>query len=368
MSIFKAIERALEAAITFFWRLFILIHELKNIWAKRSLVRSFEPTAEQAREAKEYWKGVLGHPLPLWWHRLYASYTGRFDPRYIPEILFAVRLEPNAFNYADARALDDKAYLQLFAGDGMRVPIEYAFCRAGVISVGGGVLPMSRFCDEFGNIGPCVIKRTRDTSSGRDVFVADLVGGVDRNSGLSVEDIAGRLGDDWVCQERVVQHESIAAIYPDAVNTMRIVTYMTNEGVGVCPVALRIGRNGARVDNAHAGGMFVHVRADGALGSEAYTEFQERFREHPGTGISFGDCRIVGVDLAIEACRRQHLALGELGFISWDVCIDEAGQPVFIEVNLVSQAVWFPQMASGEAMFGDDTASVVRRYRNRRRA
>ncbi|CVH78091.1 hypothetical protein BN3658_01366 [Coriobacteriaceae bacterium CHKCI002] len=141
MSIFKAIERALEAAITFFWRLFILIHELKNIWAKRSLVRSFEPTAEQAREAKEYWKGVLGHPLPLWWHRLYASYTGRFDPRYIPEILFAVRLEPNAFNYADARALDDKAYLQLFAGDGMRVPIEYAFCRAGVISVGGGGAP-----------------------------------------------------------------------------------------------------------------------------------------------------------------------------------------------------------------------------------
>lgn len=138
MSIYRAIERALEGAATFFWRLFILIHELKNIWSKRALVRSFNPTAEQKREAKEYWKSVLGYAVPLWWHRLYASYTGRFDPRYIPEILFATCLEPNAFNYVDSRALDDKAYLRLFTGDGLRAPVEYAFCHAGVIFTSGG--------------------------------------------------------------------------------------------------------------------------------------------------------------------------------------------------------------------------------------
>ena len=366
MSIYRAIERALEAAITFFWRLFILIHELKNIWAKRALVRSFTPAPEQAHEARAYWRGILGHSVPLWWHRLYASYTGRFDPRYIPEILFAVRLEPNAFNFADARALDNKAYLRLFAGDGLRIPEEYATCQSGVIASRGEVLSVNQLCSLIGNIGPCVIKRTRDTSSGRDVFVANLQGGVDGNSNLSVEEIATRLGDDWVCQERVVQHESIAAIYPDSANTLRIVTYMADEGVGVAPVTLRVGRNGSLVDNAHAGGVFVHVRLDGLLGEEAYTEYQERFREHPDTHLVFGGHRIEGVERAVEACKRCHLSLGELGLISWDVCIDRAGGPVLIEVNLVSQTVWFPQMASGQAMFGDSTPVVVKRYLKRR--
>lgn len=224
---------------------------------------------------------------------------------------------------------------------------------------------MSQFCNEFANVGSCVIKRTCETSSGRDVFVADLAEGVDRNSGMRLEDIVVRLGTDWVCQERVIQHKSLAAIYPNAACTMRIVTYLTETGVGVCPVALRIGRNGALVDNAHAGGMFVHVKPDGTLDFEAYTEYQERFRKHPDTGVSFDGYRIAGVERAVEACYRRHLALGKLGFVSWDVCVDAEGCPVLIEVNLVSQSIWFPQMASGKAMFGDDTPAVVRRYKRK---
>lgn len=368
MRAYKIIERALEALILFFWRAFIFVHELKNIWAKRSFVSSFRPTEEQVQEAETYWKSILGHRIPLWWHRLYASYTGEWDPRYIPEILFSVFLEPNAFNYSDIRALDDKAYLHLFVGDGLRAPLEYVSCHAGVVSSRGRVLRDGQLSEEIGNIGRCVIKRTRDTSSGRDVYISDLTNGVDANSGLRVEEIVASLGEDWVCQELIVQHESIAAIYPDSVNTMRIVTYLTDSGVGAAPVTLRIGRDGALVDNAHAGGVFVQVRPDGTLGSEAFTEYQERFRNHPDSGIAFCEHRIEGVERAVEACCRRHLALGELGFISWDVCMDADCNPVLIEVNLISQAVWISQMASGEAMFGDDTPAVVSRYLARRRA
>lgn len=366
MRVYKAIERALEALIIFFWRTFILIHEIKNIWAKRALVRSFCPTEDQKRDAEAYWRGVLGHGIPLWWHRLYASYTGKWDPRYIPEILFSVRLEPNSSNRADSEALDDKRRIGVFAGDGLRAPEEYAICCEGVVTRHGKGVRASELHGSLADAGPCVIKRARDTSSGRDVSFADFEGGRDRVTGLDVGSVVSKMGGDWVCQEAVVQHPSIAAIHPESVNTMRIVTYLTDRGVGACPVVLRVGRGASRVDNAHAGGMFVHVREDGTLSEEAFTEYQGRYREHPDTGLVFAGHRIEGVRGAVEACRRRHLAVGGFGFVSWDVCIDTQGAPVLIEVNLISQAVWLCQMASGEAAFGDDTAEVVRRYLRRR--
>lgn len=221
-------------------------------------------------------------------------------------------------------------------------------------------------CEKLSDVGPCVLKRTRDTSSGRDVMIADFRNGVDGNSGISVADAIGSMGDDWVCQEIVVQHDSIAAVYPCSVNTLRIVTYLTDGGVSVAPVTLRLGRGGSRVDNAHAGGIFISVGLDGTLGGEAYTEYQDRFCEHPDTHLRFSGFQIEGVGRAVDACKERHLAIGEFGFVSWDVVVGESCEPVLIEVNLVSQAVWLPQMASGEAVFGDDTASVVRRYRKRR--
>lgn len=362
MSVYMAIERALEAVITFFWRLFIFVHELKNIWKKRRLVQSYAPSDDEARQAREYWKEITGHSMPLWWHRLYASYTGHWDARYIPEVLFSVRLEPNGSHRVDRRALDDKKYLALFAGDSFRLPREYVSCRAGVISCRGGVLSAMNACEILFNAGSCVLKRTRDTSSGRDVMVADFRDGVDKNSGISVADAVNSMGDDWICQELVMQHDSINAIYPDSVNTLRIVTYLTNDGVSAAPVVLRLGRGGSRIDNAHAGGIFVSVAMDGSLGAEAFTEYQDRFYEHPDTHLRFSGFRIEGVSRAVNACKERHLAIGEFGFISWDVVIGESCEPVLIEVNLTSQSVWLSQMSSGQAMFGDDTPAVVHRY------
>lgn len=366
MKAYKSIERALEALILFFWRTFIIIHELKNIWAKRSLVCSFRPTEEQAHQAKEYWKNILGHGIPLWWHRLYASYTGKWDPRYIPEILYSTKLELNSSRRTDRETLDDKTYLYVFAGDDLCTPREYAICCAGVITQHGRLVPASKIRDALGDVGPCVIKRTRDTSSGRDVSFADFKDGKDALTGLDVVSIVSKMGTDWVCQEVVKQHPSIAAIHSESVNTMRIVTYLTDHGIGACPVVLRVGRGSSRIDNAHAGGMFLYVHEDGTLSEEAYTEYQERYRAHPDTGVIFAGHRIAGVRNAVEACCKRHLAVGGFGFISWDVCIDYQGKPILVEVNLVSQTVWFPQMASGKAMFGDDTAEVVGRYLRRR--
>ena len=96
MSAYMVIERVLETLIAFCWQSFILAHEMKNIWKKRRLVRSCTPTDEETRRTQKYWSDLISHRIPLWWHRLYASYTGHWDERYIHEVLFPCGLSPTA--------------------------------------------------------------------------------------------------------------------------------------------------------------------------------------------------------------------------------------------------------------------------------
>lgn len=62
----------------------------------------------------------------------------------------------------------------------------------------------------------------------------------------------------------------------------------------------------------------------------------------------------------VNVAERMHLNAPQLGVISWDMTVDEKGKIVLIEVNTQSQTIWFPQMASGEPAFGDNTAAVLK--------
>jgi hypothetical protein len=369
--VYRAFESFLEFMIRFGWRSVVFIHELKNIFLKRKLVRQVHLQDEEIRLVKAYWKELTGHNIPLWWHRLYTSYTGNFDHRFIPEIIFSVKMERNASRRCDRDCLDDKNMLGYFVWTDdepyFRLPKEWLSCMNGqVLDEKNLHASIEASLPSIADIGACVIKKSRGTSSGRDVHFANLKEGIDLKTGHSALQILSDLGDNWVVQETLRQHETLATLYSGAINTLRIVTYHISGGeggrIGSCPVALRIGQGGASVDNAHAGGMFIAVSKDGNLADEAYTEYQNRYSHHPDTGICFSGYRIVGVDKAIRAAVNAHRRSLQFGFISWDVSINEAGNPVLIEVNLQSQTVWFPQMASGEAMFGEDTTAVVTQY------
>lgn len=160
-------------------------------------------------------------------------------------------------------------------------------------------------------------------------------------------------------QEVIKPHLELRTLYPDAINTFRIVTYLWKGEVCHWPLTLRIGQGGSFLDNAHAGGMFINVSEDGWLNDKAFTEFQKVYTEHPDTHVKYEGYRISFVQELLDAAKRMHLNAPQLGVISWDLTVDEDGGIVLIEVNTQSQTIWFPQMASGEPAFGDNTEAVL---------
>ena len=59
----------------------------------------------------------------------------------------------------------------------------------------------------------------------------------------------------YIVEDCVVQHADLAAIYPNAVNTLRIVTLLCGEGPLIVYAYIRIGNGGAFVDNINSGGI-----------------------------------------------------------------------------------------------------------------
>ena len=164
--------------------------------------------------------------------------------------------------------------------------------------------------------------------------------------------------------------DEIKKLHPSSLNTFRIITYVLDSKVFVAPVSMRIGQGNNKVDNAHQGGIFINVNIDdndGFLDEFAFTEFMNKYDKHPTTGILFKNYKIPFAKRMVDAARKMHEEkFSNLGLLSFDMTLDNNYFPVVIEINIIGQTCWFPQMASGKGLFGDNTDKILQMIRKNR--
>ena len=334
--------------------------ELKNIKKKKNLIEKVTLTKEQKIKIDNLFIKNYGKKIKYDWHRLYQSYTGIFNERYFPEILFSSELEPKLNDREIAKVLSDKNLLkQLFGETGIKVPQTYFSSVNGILRDGNNELLEKEDITKLVSNKECVLKKTVETSSGRDVFICEFVNDVDKKSGLTIMEIISQLGENFVAQEKLTQFEELSTIYPNSINTFRVMSYIVNNEIFVAPIALRIARGGADRDNVHYGGITVGVGEDGYLFNTAFSEYGEKFTEHPDTKVVFEGYRISKVENLIESAKKLHACIPQLKMVSWDLSIDKDGNICIIEVNTSGQSAWFPQMIQGKSLFGDHTEYML---------
>ena len=362
MGLYKKIERLFLAILNWIWKAFIIIHEYKNIFNKRKLFKNQRLTIEQKNSIDKFYTANYGKKIPYWWHRLYMSYTGKFDCQYIPEYIYSTKLELLQNRRLSVLPFENKNMLPIVFGERCKQPETIIMCIRGrfftenreLVSRTAAIDIVKKY------IGQAFIKVTVDTNSGRGVRMLDLKDGIDVRSHQKCEVIFDEMGGDFVLQKRITPHPAFKKLYPDAINTLRVITYMTSEEIKTAPIVMRIGQGGGVIDNAHAGGMFIGVADSGELLEEAFTEYQKRYVKHPDTGGVFKGYKIPCVPQIREVAIALHERVPMLQFVSWDFTVDEEEKIVLIEANLHSQAVWISQMAHGKSFFGEDTAQMLR--------
>lgn len=320
-------------------------------------------TDEQKKEIDSLYLTNYGEKIPYVWHQNFMAHSGKFDARYFPELLYIPEFERfmNLWpEYADA--FSDKNVLPIIAKNaGIKTPNAVLYVSKGLCKDSN-----EKYMDKksaialIGNIGRVFIKPTVDSCSGRGCVIADFENGIDKISGKSADEIYDSLGTDFVFQEVLKCHSSISNIYSGSVNTFRLITYRWKDDILHMPVIMRIGQGNSYLDNAHAGGMFIAIDDDGTMHKTAVTEFNTQYTKHPDTGVEFENYKIELLPKVIEASKKMHIAIPQLGVVNWDFTINEDGEPLLIEANLKSGSVWLPEMAHGCGAFGDKTEEVLR--------
>lgn len=155
------------------------------------------------------------------------------------------------------------------------------------------------------------------------------------------------LGSGHVLVEAlIVQHPDLAALYPDSVNTVRLITYLAPDGrFHVIAGVLRIG-NGGVIDNFAGGGMFTLLGDDGTSLYPGVDKNSNVYPVHPATGTAIAGFRVPRYAEAVALVERLARRIPEVPYLGWDVAITPTG-PAVIEANHNSSVFQMKPSVSG---------------------
>lgn len=142
-----------------------------------------------------------------------------------------------------------------------------------------------------------------------------------------------------VLEELVVQTEEMARLNSSSVNTVRIPTFLTDNGPVVGPCRCRVGHEGAFVDNAGAGGILIGVdNKTGKLSTDGWDEYCRSYDKHPDNGLTFKGYQLPEWDRLVDTVKKMAALMPSIRYISWDMAHTKDGW-IVIEGNGTGQFI-----------------------------
>ncbi len=327
-----------------------------QIYQENKLLKKYSPKEpipkEYAKAYKEYWK-QWGNFSPMWgWY--YAARNGKLDVRYVPHALCYTKID----QYFNDRKLgygfnDKNYYSKIFYGIKQPETIVRAFGKGYFTDSGYKQISLNQAISLICENDEVICKPSQESGSGRSIEFWKT-----QDTKEYIYDFLKKAKEPHIVQKVLKQHEILNEVHRGSINTLRICSILLDDGVHVLSSCLRMGVDKARIDNVTAGGISVGINDDGTMDEFAYNYFTgERICVHP-QGFVFKGKVVPSYDKAIELVKKAHQIIGHFRLVSWDIAIDEVGDPVLIEANMRKGGINLLQFSNGP-LFGDLTERVL---------
>lgn len=142
-----------------------------------------------------------------------------------------------------------------------------------------------------------------------------------------------------ILEEVVRQSPEIAVFNASSVNTVRCITLKTSSDVLVPYCFMKIGRDGAFVDNGGAGGVLVGIDvATGILGTDGVDENGIRYERHPDSNVVFKGFQLPAWLEMKTMCKQMAEMTPSVRLIGWDMAYTKEGW-IVIEGNAMTEVI-----------------------------
>lgn len=342
----RGIENISENAMGF-------IEKYNNNWKLKHQYTSHmsDLPLDYKREIEDYWKKYCSR-FNTDWHRFYFSQFALSDVRFIPDDVYYAIIDKHFNNRKMNIGVDEKNYYNLWFPDTNRAKVVVRKINGIYYNANYKIIEKNeviRLCMEQARV---IIKPS--VGIGRSTGISFL----DREQG--VEGITKLLFDgnhNLVVQEIIQQHKDLSKIHPPSVNTIRSISLLFNGKVHILSSILRMGINGNQVDNICAGGIMCGIKDNGQLKDIGYSLMGDLYDKHP-QGTEFKSVTVPSYDKVKQLIIREQEKFAHFRLISWDIAVEEDGEPVLIEVNLCNGGMRFHQFCNGP-LFGELTDEVL---------
>ena len=314
---------------------------------------NFKFTPEQEKEIRDFYAPY--EKIDLIFHKWNVSCSGVYSPLYLPMDMYLNRVDEYFNNRAESKFLDNKCYYNnIFAGIPQPATLV---CRIGGLWFSGDRQQIS-----FEQV-KTILDREKDA-------FAKIAAGSCGGKGVSYLSAAdGKISEqltkfvkgvpnDVIVQRPVKQHSALAKIHESSVNTYRIISLLSENGVKIYSAVLRVGIGGQKVDNASKGGVACGITDDGVLKKYVFQLQGQRYETHPTNGFVFEGYQVPSIDKAKELVKKAHVMVPHFKLVSWDVIICEDGEPLLLEANLAKGTSELHQFCNGP-LFGEDTKKIL---------
>lgn len=174
-----------------------------------------------------------------------------------------------------------------------------------------------------------VICKPTDGGGGKGVFIEYL----------SNDDDAINLYDriklcNYIVEEVIIQHDTIARLNPTSVNTIRVYSVHSKGKTYITSATLRMGNGPGVTDNYSSGGLAAEIDVEyGLVISRAVSQNGDTVYVHPYTNTPIIGTQIPCWNKVKEYVIKAHERVKSLGYIGWDVVVCNDNKITFLEAN-----------------------------------
>ena len=305
---------------------------------------------EFRRRVLSYWKKYGVRPQKRWFD-LYCCGMDSYDPRFITDPIWVLKIRPyfNKDSFRDAYA--DKCMFSRILPE-VKKPETIVKNIAGYYYNGDGEQLISfekavSVCEQESHL----IIKPSGMSKGDGILFYDK----GKTDTAFIRDSFLSIGRDFVVQRIVKQHIDLAKLNETSLNSVRVISFHFKDEIMILSAQLRIGGTGSRVDNVSAGGCAVAINPDGSLFEKSVTR-KSNWTDTAPNGMKFKDIKVPNYQGIIDTVRMLHKKLPYFNIVGWDFAVGEDGTPIMVEYNVRPGQ---NQIGCGAPTFGAMTEEVL---------